>query len=136
MSINIARNIDDPCGFGWIRASGMSPSSVIVTEGKGILMYEQEVLQRLLGTGLRYSFVLRSWLFDVDAVQRGADRLSCTALFGLESAYPPCSSCLQQPPLCKGDSFRFVLLNFLSSNCTQVRAGHFKFIFPNANKVH
>lgn len=111
-------------------------SSVIVMEGKGILMYEQEVLQRLLGTGLRYSFILRSWLFDVDALQRGADGLSCAALLGLESAYPPCSSCLQQPPLCKGDSFRFVLLNFLSSNCTQVRAGHFKFIFPSADRVH
>lgn len=75
MSINIVRNIEDPCGFGWIRASGMSPSSVIVTERKGILKYKQKFLKCLLGADLKYSFVLRSWLFDVDAVQRGADCL-------------------------------------------------------------
>lgn len=53
MSINIVRNIEDQCGFGWIRASGVSPSSIIVTERKGILKYKQKVLKRLLGTDLK-----------------------------------------------------------------------------------
>ena len=75
MSINIVRNIEDPCGFGWIRASGVSPSSVIVTEGKGILMYKEKVLKCFLGIELIYSFMLRLWLFDVDAMHRRADRL-------------------------------------------------------------
>lgn len=60
MSINIVRNIEDPCGFGWIRSRGVSPSSVIVTKGEGILKCKQKVPQCLLGTDLKYSFMLRS----------------------------------------------------------------------------
>lgn len=41
MSINIVRNIEDTWGFGWIGASGVTASSVIVTERKGILKYKQ-----------------------------------------------------------------------------------------------
>lgn len=49
MSINIVRNIEDPCGFGWIRSRGVSPSSVIVTKGEGILKYKQKVPEVLFG---------------------------------------------------------------------------------------
>jgi len=75
LSINVVRNIEDPCGFGRISAGGMSPPSVIVTGRKGMLKYKQKVLKHLLGTGLKYSFILRPWLFDVDAMQRGAEHL-------------------------------------------------------------
>lgn len=55
MSINIVRNIDDACGFGWTRSRGVSPSSVIVTKGEGILKYKQKVPHCFLGTDLKYS---------------------------------------------------------------------------------
>lgn len=55
MSINIVRNIDDACGFGWTRSRGVSPSSVIVTKGEGILKYKQKVPYCFLGTDLKYS---------------------------------------------------------------------------------
>lgn len=47
MSINIVRNVEDPCGFGWIRASGVSPSSVFVKEREAMLKYKQNVLKCL-----------------------------------------------------------------------------------------
>lgn len=48
MSINIVRNTEDPCGFGWIRASDVYPSSVIVRE-KENTEYKQKVPKMPLG---------------------------------------------------------------------------------------
>lgn len=56
VSINIVRNTEDPCGFGWIRSRGVSPLSMIVTKGEGTLKYKQKVplFQKcLLGTDLK-----------------------------------------------------------------------------------
>lgn len=47
MSINIVRNVEDPCGFGWIRASGVSPYSVFVKEREAMLKYKQNILKCL-----------------------------------------------------------------------------------------
>lgn len=60
MSINIVRNTEDLCGFGWIRVSDVYPSSVIVTERKRILNTNKKFQKCPWGTDLKYRFMLQS----------------------------------------------------------------------------